>query len=338
MNLKCALTAVVVVISGCHASFARGRSSIAFPQAGQVKQIIQQDKTGWMITGNQVLRSSKGGIDAVYSDPDGILDAARQGDELYLATRKGLKRFTLGDQLTQGKTSFPNQEISCLALDDKMRLWVGSMHQGAYVQAGPDSFELKLQIPSILSMAATPNDTNVWIGTNVGLYRLGTGAFSYTRYAEEGYSGYELPDNVVEHVFADDLTNVWVLMPDNISFKKGSGFQGELPSFGFIGERGNAIHSILAVGKDWYLFVTEKGVSYMPVRALQDEHQHATEEVHEAHNTQSLQAKPAMLGCPQDWATEPVLRAQKAGNQIWFVTAKGCWNVNEGKLSRSLKG
>jgi ligand-binding sensor domain-containing protein len=279
----------------------------------------------------------KGGkLATIHTESDGILDAAWQGSTVWIATRKGLKRLDAGNGYKPLTTLFAGQQIGCLSLDDKNRLWVGSTYRGAYVQNDRDSFDLKLEIPSILSMAATSTDTNVWIGTNVGLYRLGTGHFSLTRYAEEGYSGYELPDNVVEHLFADELSNVWVLMPDNISFKKGNAFQGELPTFAFIGDKGNAIRSILAVRSDWYLFVTAQGVSFMPIRALQDEHQHAREEVHATHNAQARPADAATLLTPENLKSEPVLFAQKAGKDVWFFTQKGCWSVPEHKLMKRL--
>jgi ligand-binding sensor domain-containing protein len=314
------------------------KTSLSFEQPVEIMRILPQGKAKLFITPSGVMQMKGNALTSIYTETDGILDAVVQDNMVFLATRKGLKRLDAGNGYKPQPTLFEGREISSLALDNKKRLWVGSMYQGAYVQQGPDSFELKLQIPSILSMASNTADTNVWVGTNVGLYRVGTGTFNTTRYAEEGYSGYELPDNVVEHLFADDLTNVWVLMPDNISFKKGNGFQGELPTFEFVGDKGNVIHSILAVRGDWYMFVTAKGVSYMPIRALQQEHAHATEEVHETHNTQARQAAGADLLAPKGWESEPVLRAEKMNGRVWFVTAKGCWSVSERKLAARFRG
>src|SRR5690606_36803796 len=99
----------------------------------------------------------------------------------------------------------------------------------------------------ILTLAAT-QDSNVWIGTNVGLYKMSLKDYSTIRYAEEGYSGYELPDNIIEQLYEDPFSNIWVVMPDNISFKRGNNYTGENPTYNFIGVKNNKIYSITPIG------------------------------------------------------------------------------------------
>jgi lipopolysaccharide export system protein LptC len=272
-----------------------------------------------------------------FSVPAAATAAAVQNGQIWVATASGLYRF---DPALPDKTFpvlFSGQSLSGLALDSSQHLWAGVTYQGAYRQEKGDSFSLKLQIPAISSVVAAAGDTNVWIGTNVGLYRMGIHHFTTTRYAEEGYSGYELPDNIVEKLFQDAAGNVWVQMPEHLSFKKSSRSGGELPTFAFLGDRTNEVRSIQAVGADWYLFCTQKGLSFMPARPLEDDHVHPTTEVYSSEGLEARALTSQQLSVPDRWATQPVTQIFRSGSTYWFVTAAGGWSVPEKKLRKLLQ-
>lgn len=268
--------------------------------------------------------------------PERATAAVLQNGLVWVATANGLYRLDPAFPEKAFPVLFRGQALSSLALDGRGHLWAGVTYQGAYRQETNDSFSLKLQIPAVSSIVTSSADTNVWVGTNVGLYRMGTGHFTTTRYAEEGYSGYELPDNIIEKLFGDAMGNVWVLMPQNISFKKGSNAGGELPTFAFLGDRTNEVYSIQAVSTDWYVFCTRKGLSAMPVRPLEADHVHPTTEVYSSEGLEARALTPQDLGRPQKWQSEPVTHIFKSGGTYWFVTASGAWSVPEKKLRKVL--
>lgn len=312
---------------------AAAKSKLVTSGQDPIRKIFTVQTKQYAVNGHQLFLLKKDAWDLLYTSPNGINDAAVLGNEIAIATNKGLYYWHTADNRLDSTARFAGDEIICLATDAAGTLWVGNAHRGCYRQQARDSFQLKLNIPAVLSMTAT-NDSNVWVGTNVGLYRVHIKDFSTTRYAEEGYSGYELPDNIVEKLFSDSYANIWVVMPGNLSFKKGSTFSGEMPVFDFVGERNNEVNAIVLLDQKYYLFITQKGVSCLPVKGLSDSHHHATEEVHESHGMVAMACTNDKLQCPDQLRNEPVLSAVKDKKQVWFITAKGSWSVSEQKLKK----
>jgi ligand-binding sensor domain-containing protein len=325
---------VVLLFLGASLS---AKSRFAVTGQDPVRKVFTFNKKQYAITAHQLLLLKNDTSQLLYTLAGGINDAVMLGDEIAIASNAGLYFWRFANNSIDSVTSFAGERISCLAKDAAGKLWVGNAYKGCYRQATRDSFELKLNIPSILSMTATA-DSNVWVGTNIGLYRVAIRDFATTRYAEEGYSGYELPDNIVEKLFSDDYANIWVVMPDNLSFKKGSSFSGEMPVFDFVGERNNEVNAILLLDRKYYLFITQKGVSSLPVTGLNEHHHHATEEVHESHGLMARACTNAELQSPVVLRNEPILNAVKDNGAVWFITAKGCWAVSEQKLKKILSG
>lgn len=266
-----------------------------------------------------------------------IADASLHDKELWLATNDGVKVFGTEDYQLKHEF-FKGKRISALGKDVYNRMWVATSLEGIYMQNSKDNFETKLTINGAYSLMCTA-DSNIWVGTNVGMYRLAAKDFSVTRYAEEGYSGYELPDNIVEHLYKDDQSNIWVVMPDNISFKSSTHYQGEIPSYAYIGDKNNEIRTIVPLQKMSYLFVTEKGIFLLPSLALKEEHEHGSSEVFTGHETQAFDLSNKQLGTPEALKGQPVLYAEKANEDIYFITASGGWRIKEKDLiKRMLKG
>ncbi len=327
----------VSVLAGLSALVLASTASLATEvSSGQpIVQVVPYEKGHLFITPTEVF--SQGLRKPVHFSVPATATAARvQNGQVWVATASGLYRFDPSIPEKTFPVLFSGQPISALALDSSNHLWAGVTYQGAYRQETDDSFALKLQIPAISSVVAAAGDTNVWVGTNVGLYRMGIHHFTTTRYAEEGYSGYELPDNIVEKLFQDAAGNVWVLMPDHLSFKKSSRATGELPTFAFLGDRTNDIYAIQGVGSDWYLFCTRKGLSFMPAHPLEDDHVHPTTEVYSSEGLEARALTNQQLNVPESWQSEPVTQVFKSGRTYWFITPKGGWSVPEKKLRKKL--
>lgn len=316
-----------------------GAKTLTFdlPQGQKPVRVLSDDKQAYLVTDKSVLLLGKEGNRQVITDAGAIADALLSGNELWLATGNGIKVYDR-KSLQLLRQYFEGKSVPAIGLDVYHRVWAATAHDGVYMQAGSDSFTQKLNMSATYSLVCT-KDSSVWIGTNIGMYHVSAKDFNMVRYAEEGYSGHELPDNLVERLYKDDASNVWVLMPDNISFKSSSRYAGEIPSFGFIGEQRNEIATIVALQQLSYLFVTAKGVILLPSSSLREEsHQHNSE-IFAAHSTQAFAMSGAQLGTPETLKSSPVLFAEKAGADIYFITAAGGWKIKEKQLLKlMLKG
>ena len=325
------MLAAFVFVLAASASARSGYFLWSGSQSAILKVIRFQGKN-YAVTDHEVFRQEGHGAAAILRTDATIKAALVYNDKLLLATTKGVHFFDGKTDVTR----WPADEISSLATDAQHRLWIGKTYHGAYTWQGADSLQMQLSVPSLLSLAATP-DGYTWAGTNVGLYRLAPGG-GYIRYAEEGYSGYELPDNIVEEVYADALSNVWISMPDHLSFKKGSEFAGELPAFEYLGSRENELHKVLLLDKKFYLFITKQGISALPIQTLAEAHEHATEEVHNSHGAKAIGLSGHLLQVPDELAGQKVLTASVADGKVHFATARGSWSVPEKRLAKRLRG
>lgn len=329
------ILSVAVVCLFCIKSQAKGN---AFSVAkGKPVKVIQTGKQTFLVNENGVSWLQKETPGLVIKPEGGITDAFVLKDELWLATSMGVKVYNIKD-FKETKHYFTGKRISAMSNDPTGKVWVATHLDGVYSQLSADSFEQKLNVVGTYALRCTA-DSNVWIGTNVGMYRINTNDLKITRYAEEGYSGYELPDNIVERLYDDEQSNIWVLMPDNISFKSGEHYQGEIPSYAYVGDRNNEIKTIVSLKKTSYLFVTQKGVYLLPSATLKEEHEHGTSEIFSTHQTQAFSLKGTQIGAPDNLLSEEVIFAEKAGGEIYFITAKGGWKIKEKELvKRMLKG
>lgn len=262
-----------------------------------------------------------------------ISDATIDGNDLWLGTDKGVKVYDLNDYKLK-QTYFPSTRISAVAIDAFKRIWVAASLKGVYLKDN-DSFINKVSIAGIYSLVCTA-DSNIWVGTNVGLYRIAGNDFKTTRYAEEGYSGYELPDNIVERLYKDEHSNIWVVMPDNISFKSNARYQGEIPSYAYVGDKHNTVRTIVPVAGSSYIFVTEKGLFFLPSSSIKEDHHAKGGEVFTAENAQAFVLDLKQLNVPAKLSEYPVTYAEKVGDELYFITAAGGWRVKEKDLVKRI--
>jgi len=262
-----------------------------------------------------------------------ISDAVIYGNDLWLGTDRGVKVYDLNSYKLK-QTYFPSTRISGVAVDALKRVWVAASLKGVYMKDS-DSFVSKVNIPGIYSLVCTA-DSNIWVGTNVGLYRIAGKDFKMTRYAEEGYSGYELPDNIVERLYKDEHSNVWVVMPDNISFKSNARYQGEIPSYAYVGDKHNTVRTIVPVAGSSYIFVTEKGIFFLPSSSIKEEHHAHGGEVFTAENAQAFALDLKQLNIPDKLSGYSVTYAEKVGEELYFITDGGGWRIREKDLLKRI--
>jgi len=262
-----------------------------------------------------------------------ISAATIDGNDLWLGTDKGVQVYDLNDYKLK-QTYFPSTRISGVATDAFNRIWVATSLKGVYMKHN-DSFINKVNISCVYALECTA-DSNIWVGTNIGLYRIAGSDFKTTRYAEEGYSGYELPDNIVEKLYKDESSNIWVIMPDNISFKRSARYQGEIPTYAYVGDKQNAVKAIVPVAGSAYVFVTEKGLFFLPAASIKDEHDNHGSEVFTADNAQAFALTPKQLSIPEKLISSPVTYAGKAGGELYFITAEGGWRIKEKELIKRI--
>lgn len=256
------------------------------------------------------------------------------GNELWVGSDKGVQVYDLQNQSLL-RSKFQDTLIAGLALDAEGKVWVATTFKGVFRQKANEQFEQKLNVMTNYCIISTL-DNNIYVGTNVGMYQipLEEGA-EIIRYAEEAHSGHGLPDNLVENLFTDASSNLWVMMPDNISFKKSDNYFGEIPSFSFVGNKGNQTYKVIGLRENNYLFVTSDGLLLLPSASL-GAHGHG-DEVFSTTDTNAFMLDNKAISKPESLGDSPVLYAEKNKDKIYFYTANGIWRISENDLLKALK-
>ncbi len=293
------------------------------------------DQKAYVVSNNQLERPLKNNsLEKMIDFSQAVNTSLVHNKELWVGTKKGIFIYSLS-KLALLRTKFTDTAIAGLAKDAAGKIWVATAFKGVYRQNAQNNFDAKLNVMTNYCIAATP-DGNVYVGTNLGLYQIPIAdETNIVRYAEEAHSGHGLPDNLVENLFTDDASNVWVMMPDNLSFKKSDNSFGEIPTFAFVGNKDNKIYKVVGLSHDNYLFVTSDGVIFVPSTSLHD-HGHG-DEVFSAHDAAAVVLSKEALSTPGNLEGETILSAQKHKDDIYFFTAKGIWKVKEKKLFKKLK-
>lgn len=308
---------------------ATGYFPVPLKENEHVVKMISGKKETYLISNYRVYRKCKDGFNVVINSPSVINDAIIDSNTLWIASDAGLFHTNLTDFKMEEEKGlvfkFKEHNVNRLALDASGTMWIGTFGSGVYTKKGR-LFETKLEISPILSLATTPNG-DVWVGTNVGMYRFRHNEKNWNRYAEEGYSGYELPDNIVENLFGDSQSNMWVLMPDIVSFVSVGNTDGHIPAYSYVGKPNNQVLDIVNLDKSSYLFATTDGLVYLP-GAPEDKHDHGSSEVHtEEKGPGAILVSNDKLNSPASLANEKVIKLLSEKDKIWFITNKGIWSV-----------
>ncbi len=235
-------------------------------------KIINLGKKVFIVTEHHIYESQKDRLISRYQSDVKINDALID-TSLWLGTEKGLVELSSSSfqQKTNANIKVLKGNITALCKDSLQQLWVAAQWEGTFVLK-KDSLFKKMEVVPNLSMSAN-NEPYVWIGSSVGLYKLSITDDQWLRYAEEGYSGYELPDNIIEQLYSFKNSGTWVIMADHIGFIPNHHVEGHVPAFNFIGTADNVIHDIAAYAHHSFLFATTTGLIFLPTEP-EDPHHH----------------------------------------------------------------
>lgn len=284
-------------------------------------------------TGNTLLEAGKKSFSTLKEFDREVKASLLDGKEIWVGSDKGIDVYELAS-MERLRTIFRDTAIADIERDANGKIWVATTFKGVYKQSGK-GFEPKLSVMANYCLAPTP-DGNMYVGTNIGLYQIPLKENAKTiRYAEEAHSGHGLPDNIVEHLYADQASNLWIMMPDNVSFKKSDNSFGEIPTFAFVGNKENRISTIVGLSGDNFLFVTTDGVLLLPSASLQP-HGHG-DEVFSGHDSHALLLDAEMLDTPKHLSRLPVRYAEKHDGKIYFYTTAGVWKMKEKDIIRILR-
>jgi ligand-binding sensor domain-containing protein len=192
-----------------------------------------------------------------------IQDAVQYHDTMWIGTTEGLYIYSIKTGVLQRSALFSdNLNISKIKIDPEGSFWIASINNGLW-RFKQGKAEKLLDVSPVYSLEIS-NDSVIWAGSNVGLYKLNRKANSWQRYAEEGYSGYEIPDNIVENLFCDLHNNIWVIMPDEFAFIRSNDYDGHIPGFRNMATQDFQLKFITEIISYQYIFVTSKGIFLMP--------------------------------------------------------------------------
>lgn len=311
-----------------------GLTSIIHAQNSGTAILFNGKKTYVVSDGQLYEGAKKNTLKSILNFGQQINASLINGNELWIATDKGLKIYNLENQELL-RSTFQDTAVVGLALDAESKVWAATKFKGVYREKNSGKFEVKLDVMSNNCIIATP-DKNVYIGTNLGLYQIALKeGGQIIRYAEEAHSGHGLPDNLVEKLYTDNASNLWVMMPDNVSFIKSDNYGGEIPAFAFVGEKDNRIYKVVDLNNENYLFITSNGLLLLPSSSLRD-HNHEAE-VFSGQDSNAILLNEKAISKPDNLGDTPVLYAEKNKNNIYFYTANGMWKISENDIIKYLK-
>ncbi|MEO6903391.1 MAG: hypothetical protein ABI315_09565 [Bacteroidia bacterium] len=204
-----------------------------------------------------------------------IKDVIEYRDSLWIGTTKGLYTYDIKNAILQKSSAVSdNLNISKVKVDAEGSFWIASINNGLW-RLKKNKADKLLDVSPIYSLEVS-SDTAVWAGSNIGLYKLNRRTNSWQRYAEEGYSGYEIPDNIVENLFCDLHNNMWVIMPDEFAFISSQNYDGHIPGFRNVVAQDFELKFITEITNNQYMIVTSKGIFLMP-NSPSDNHQESHE-------------------------------------------------------------
>ncbi len=210
-----------------------------------------------------------------------IHDAVFYKDTIWIGTANGLYSYSIKKNQIQYHTKLGSGlNISRLKMDKDGSLWIASLNDGLW-EIKNNQTKKALDISPVYSLE-TADDSVIWAGTNIGLYKLNKHTNKWLRYAEEGYSGYELPDNIVEKLFGDLHDNLWVVMPDEFTFIANQPLEGHMQDFKNMFLQDFELKFIAEPVPHQYIFVTSKGFFLMSTAPILNKT--GQQEIHEGVN------------------------------------------------------
>lgn len=303
----------------------------------QATTFLFNEKKAYLLNKNQLFKITSKNETILLKEFDfDIYDAIINNNKLWVATPKGLHIFELPN-LTLTKTVLDNEKVIGLTQDANGKVWAASFFKRLYKQdeKQPYKFDNVLNVNINYDIKAT-NDNTIYVGTNLGLYKINANNGKFTRYAEEAHSGHGLPDNIVEKLFVDNNSNVWVMMPDHIIYIKGSNSNGEFPTFSYVGNKRNKVTQIFGLNNDSYIMLTKMGALSLTSNSIKGHEAHDTE-IFNAHKTPAKLVTNKTLKAPHKLEDEKILLVTRNKKSLYFLTKKGIWKTKEKSIIKSIK-
>lgn len=327
------LLLIAALLTNCSGS---KETVIKFNWARRSSPISAEEFRGtiYFVTQDSLFRKENKSFKSILGFSGKITSLLHRKDKLYIGTTKGLFSYN-GKQLDSLQIPADNNypKIAALAKDLFDNLWIGTDRYGGY-KLNDTKIEQSASIYPITSIACT-NDSSVWFGSNIGLHRLKNNVWK--RYHEEGTIGLEVPDNIIEYLYADSKSNLWVLSsgPATILDINSKEEHNDIATFDFLGENGNSIYKVKELTNGKYLAVCKKGiVLFNPV-----EHEHDHRDLNEVHSKINEKSKGITrrkdLLIPEFLKNDDeIIILEDSNNIVWFFSRSGIWSVSESKLTR----
>lgn len=321
-----------------HAPLPAQKNALQY-DGGKPVKTLRINRDLFLISDQGIYKKNKAALTLVWPITLPVSDAVYWNGLICLASAKGVITFDQASKQAKD-TLLPQQKINVLTVDATGKLWIGTSFAGTYTLAHiAQEPVLALNTNGVNALVSTA-DSTVFLGSNIGLYKINAATMEIIRYAEEGHSGYELPDNIVEQLFPDNHNNVWVAMPDNLSYKSShaSGHShSETPTFSYVGQQNARIQSIIELDQQQtYLFITNEEVLLLPSKSLKAE-SHGNHEVFQKVNADAWRVSDKQLGKPASLSSQDIVKAESLGNDIIFYTTKGAWWINKRQIIKNLR-
>ena len=326
---------LTIVFFICSASLLLANDVVLFNQKQTgFKKIFDLNGSKYLVTSNAVYSLSKNKLDEKIKISDSCNDGCVYNNNILLATNKGLLVYDKKtNNLTKITASILPEKISHVTTDFQNNIWFTKEFAGGF-KIQHDSVLLIIDAPAIYSLAATP-DGNVWIGSNIGLYKISLPENKIYRFVEEGIEGYELPDNLVEKIYADNNSDVWAVMPANISFISHEA-DDEIPDYNSVGSAQNEVLDICNIPAVLraYIFATKQGMIY--TSNLKGDQFNHTGEIHQEFHESGFFVDSRIAEKPEILKDELVTNIQICNNNIFFITAYGFWSIKLEKFEKNI--
>ncbi len=261
-------------------------------------------------------------------------------ESLWIGTRKGLFIWNK-DQPAPLLVPLPAMDtspaIQQLTLDTHHSVWIATQQYGVFREDNGRIIPALAVYP--VSTVASTADGSVWVGTNAGLYQSTNGK-DWNRYAEEGITGFEIPDNIVDQLFSKNDSILWVVMPNAITFiNTRENLSGHAPSYDYLGAPDNEIHDVIRLRAGVYLAATRLGVILLPAPP---EHAHDHEGLREIQP--DLSQNSAVLLTSIEIQTPEALPGEKpfilhedSSGNVWLACSTGIWQMGRKGMHQLIK-
>lgn len=315
----------------------------ALKESGDPIDLYISPKSTFLVTTNGIYKQERKEFLKKYTTNGAIICSLEDDSVFWLGTQKGLLRVnkkTFKSTPVQLFLENSQPRITAVMKDYTGTIWVGAEAYGVY-RLKKDAFEKVLGVFPVNAGVVTP-DSSVWIGTNTGLHQWKNN--QWLRYNEEGVANFEIPDNVVDKLKVDNKNNLWAILSEGVTVfesKSQAPAEEHIPSVKFIGKPQNAIHSIIYVEKQGYVFATAMGLLFLPDSNSQQsqlthlDHSSTSDIVADNQLLYQIQMPESSKGALNSFS--PLLLKTDKRNNAWLIDRHGVKVLSEKNFFRVLQ-